>query len=203
VAGTAFDRQAAQQVKLLKLAQGADQAMARVRFIEQAATQEGNQLIAEIKARRGGTLLNLDKVLLHSPALARGWNHFLGAVRRQTKLPGALRELAILRVAMLNQAQYEFIQHAPEARKEGVSDAVIAAVKEQAIGATFGGLERRVLEYTDAMTRDIRVPQPLFDAVCAELGEEQMVELSLTIAAYNMVSRFLEAMQIEPEQARI
>jgi len=59
-----------------------------------------------------------------------------------------------------------------------------------------------VLEYTDAMTRDIRVPQSLFDAVCAELGEEQMVELSLTIATYNMVSRFLEAMQIEPEQVK-
>jgi AhpD family alkylhydroperoxidase len=187
-------------VKLLKVTQGANQAMARVRFIEQAATQEGNQLIAEIKARRGGKLLNLDKVLLHSPALARGWNQFLGAVRRQTKLPGALRELAILRVAILNQAHYEFIQHAPEARKEGVSEAAIEAVKEQILGTAFSSLERRVLEYADAMTRDVRVPQPLFDAVCAELGEEQMVELSLTVASYNMVSRFLEAMQIEPEQ---
>ena len=192
----------AQQVRSLKGARGADQAMARVRFIEQAATQEGKQLIAEIKTRRGGALLNLDKVLLHSPALAHGWNQFLGAVRRQTKLPGALRELVILRVAMLNQAHYEFIQHAPEARKEGVSEAVIAAVKEQILGAAFSGLERRVLEYTDAMTRDIRVSKPLFDAVCADLGEEQMVELSLTIAAYNMVSRFLESMQIEPEQAK-
>lgn len=176
--------------------------MARVRFVENAATQEENQLIAEIKARRGGALLNLDKVLLHSPALARGWNHFLGAVRRETKLPGALRELAILRVAMLNQAHYEFIQHAPEARREGVTEAAIAAIREQVLGPVFSRLERRVLEYTDAMTRDIRVPQPLFDAVCAELGEQQIVELSLTIAAYNMVSRFLEAMQIEPEQGK-
>ncbi len=176
--------------------------MARVRFIEHAATQEGNQLIAEIKARRGGALLNLDKVLLHSPALARGWNHFLGAVRRETKLPGALRELAILRVATLNQAHYEFIQHAPDARREGVPEAVIAAVKEQVLGPEFSRRERTVLEYTDAMTREIRVPQPLFDAVRAELGEEQVVELSLTIACYNMVSRFLEVMQIEPEQVK-
>ena len=87
--------------------------MARVPFVEQAVTQEGEQLIAEIKARRGGLLLNLDKVLLHSPALAKGWNHFMGAVRRQTSLPGNLRELAILRVAVLNQAPYEFLHHAP------------------------------------------------------------------------------------------
>ncbi len=174
--------------------------MARVPLIEQAATAEASQLITEIKARRGGKLLNLDKVLLHSPALARGWNQFMGAVRRQTTLPGALRELAILRVAVLNEAWYEFTQHAPEARKEGVSEQKINALRDQPIGAVFDELERHVIEYTDAVTRDIRVQQDLFDAVCAEIGEQQMVELTLTIASYNMVSRFLEAMQIEPEE---
>jgi 4-carboxymuconolactone decarboxylase len=173
--------------------------MARVRFIEQAATSEASQLITEIKARRGGKLLNLDKVLLHSPPLARGWNQFMGAVRCQTTLPGALRELAILRVAVLNEASYEFYQHAPEARREGVSEAKIGAIRDDSISDEFNDLERRVIEYTDAVTRDIRVQQGLFDAVSAQLGEQQMVELTLTIASYNMVSRFLVAMQIEPE----
>ena len=173
--------------------------MARVPFVEQAVTQEGEQLIAEIKARRGGLLLNLDKVLLHSPALAKGWNQFIGAVRRQTSLPGNLRELAILRVAVLNQAPYEFLQHAPVARMEGVADAKIDAVKQTKIDTEFNDTERIVLDYADAMTLDIRVPQPLFEAVRDTLGEVQTVELTLTIASYNMVSRFLEAMEIEPE----
>ncbi len=40
--------------------------------------------------------------------LAEGWLTFFTAVRQRTELPGRYRELAILRVAMLNDAEYEF-----------------------------------------------------------------------------------------------
>lgn len=42
-----------------------------------AAPQE---VVAPIRARRGGVLLHLDRMLLHSPAYARGWNALLGMV---------------------------------------------------------------------------------------------------------------------------
>ncbi|MGH3494852.1 MAG: carboxymuconolactone decarboxylase family protein, partial [Sciscionella sp.] len=55
-----------------------------------------------IRARRSGQLHDLDRVLLHSPPVADGWNTFIGVIREGTTLPGDLRELAILRVAVLN-----------------------------------------------------------------------------------------------------
>jgi alkylhydroperoxidase family enzyme len=52
------------------------------------------------------------------------------------------------------------------------------------------------------MTRDIHVPRELIDAVHEHLGERQVVELVGTIAAYNMVSRFLEALAIRSDDPR-
>ena len=42
----------------------------------------------------------------------------------------------------------------------------------------------------------------MIGAVRALLGERQTVELVATIAAYNMVSRFLEALQIHSHDVR-
>jgi 4-carboxymuconolactone decarboxylase len=56
---------------------------------------------ARIAARRGGTLRPLDTMLLHSPPVADGWNELLGAIRRDTTVPADLREIVILRVAVL------------------------------------------------------------------------------------------------------
>ncbi|NCX26019.1 MAG: carboxymuconolactone decarboxylase family protein, partial [Burkholderiaceae bacterium] len=44
---------------------------------------EPADLVAEIRKRRGGQLINLDRMLLHSEPVARGWNHFIGNVRQQ------------------------------------------------------------------------------------------------------------------------
>ena len=56
--------------------------------------------------------------------------------------------------------------------------------------------ERAVLAYTDAMTRDVKVPDDVFSAVRAAFDERETVELTATIAGYNLVSRFLVAMQL-------
>jgi alkylhydroperoxidase family enzyme len=52
---------------------------------------------------------------------------------------------------------------------------------------------------TIEMTRQVRVADATFAAVRAVLGEQATVELVAVIAAYNMVSRFLVALGVEPE----
>ncbi|MEY3668818.1 MAG: hypothetical protein RL258_213, partial [Pseudomonadota bacterium] len=70
-------------------------------------------LVAAIRARRGGSLLKLDRMLLHSPPLAEGWNIFLGKVRTDLSVPIKLRELVMCVVAVLNGASFEYEHHAP------------------------------------------------------------------------------------------
>ena len=75
------------------------------------------ELVKAIEARRGGSLLNLDRALLWSEPLARGWNMYLRALRQEISLSSFARELAICVVARLTGADYEFHHHAPELKK--------------------------------------------------------------------------------------
>jgi AhpD family alkylhydroperoxidase len=156
---------------------------------------EVRPLVDRIVAERGNVLL-LYQMLLHSPPVASGWLNYLTAIRQLSTLPGALRELVIMRVAVLNGAPYEADQHAPIALKEGIAQAQLDELDRWEDSSLFDETQRAALAYTDAMTRRIRVPQAVFDAVRARMDERQVVELTATIAAYNMVSRFLEALQV-------
>ena len=160
-------------------------------------------IVDSIRRRRGGRLLNLDRMLLHSPSFARGWNAFLGEVRGGLELPPKLRELAMCVVAVLNGAEYEFHHHAPEFIRAGGSQAqVVAMRKPEAAGssAAFDAAERAVIRLTIDMTRNVAVGETTFAEVRASLRSDRLVvELVGVIATYNMVSRFLVALGIEPE----
>ena len=144
-------------------------------------------------------MLNLYRMLLHSPPVAKGWLGRFTAIRQQTILPGRYRELAILRVAVLNGAEYEFGQHVPFALREGCTQAQIDAVRVGPGDRAFDARDRVVLAYTDAMTREIRVGDGLFGEVKGMFTERELVELTATVAGYNLVSRFLEAMGVDHE----
>jgi alkylhydroperoxidase family enzyme len=168
------------------------------------APEAPKDLVDAILARRGGHLLNLDRMLLRSPAFARGWNLFLGEVRNGLGLSPRLRELAICLVAVLNGADYEYHHHAPEFIKAGGDARQLAALRRIEHGvvdpALFDAGERAVVRLTLEMTRDVRTSDATFAATVDTLGNHQhVVELVGVIAAYNMVSRFLLALQIEPE----
>jgi len=75
--------------------------MARVTPIDERSHPELADLIGRIRGARGGRLLNFYRALLHSPPLAATWLEFNNAVRYQTGIDDRLRELAIMRVAIL------------------------------------------------------------------------------------------------------
>ena len=158
-------------------------------------------LVQRIVAERG-SVLHLYQMLLHSEPLAEGWLTFMTAVRQKLGLPGALRELVIMRVAQLNGAPYEAQQHEPIALKEGITPAQLAALPQWAESDAFSALERAVLQLCDTMTQQVQVPRTMLLAVQQHLGDKQTVELVATVASYNMVSRFLEALHIHGDDAR-
>lgn len=176
--------------------------MSRVAY----SPEDESELVASIRARRGGTLLNLDRMLLRSPPFAQGWNAHLGAVRRDLFLSARLRELAICAVAVLNEADYELQQHAPEFLRAGGTAEQLEELAQLGEAneefAAFDATERAVLQLTLEMTRQVRVSEATFDRARAALGDErQIVELVGVVATYNMVSRFLVALDVDLESA--
>ena len=176
--------------------------MPRVPFVP-ADIAEPREIVEAVRKRRGGTLLDLDRMLLHSPAFTAGWNAHLGAVRTKLNVPGRLRELAICAVAALNGAEYEYVHHSPILLQEGGTQAQVDALRDVARAARdaklFDARERSVLQLTLEMTRDVKVADTTFEAVRAIGGDRLAIEIVAIIATYNMVSRFLVALDVQPE----
>jgi alkylhydroperoxidase family enzyme len=139
-------------------------------------------------------------MLLKSPPVAAGWLHLLTAIRQQSELGGQPRELAILRVALINGAEYEYRAHVPFALKEGLSRDQLDALPTWQNSELFDSRQKAVLAYTESMTKEIHVPDDVFRAVREHFNDREIVELTATVAAYNLVSRFLEALQIDKEK---
>jgi AhpD family alkylhydroperoxidase len=168
----------------------------RIAPIEPGSRPELADIEATITAQRG-RVSPLYQVLLNSPPMAQGWERMLTAVRRHNTLPEAVRELVIVRVAVLNRARFEYDAHVPIALAAGATQAQVDALADAtAIGPGLSDAEHVLIRLTDTMTRDIEVPAALYDEVRRYYDERQVVDAMVTIGAYNMVSRFLVALEI-------
>lgn len=172
---------------------------ARIPLQSEKTMPEQAALVERIKAERGGRLLNLYGTLLNAPEIADGWLKLFTAIRQKSKLSDRFRELAIMRVALLNRADYEYRAHVPFALKAGLTQAQLDALPNWRDSQAFESNDRAVIAYTDAMTRDIQVPDAVFAPLKSFLSDREIVELTATVAGYNLVSRFLEAVHVPHE----
>ena len=164
----------------------------------QPTTEAEAAIVSRIAARRAPRPLQpLDLALLHAPAVADGWNGFLGAVRGSTSLDAGLREALICRVAVCNRAWYEWAHHAPLAARAGVSeDALRRVVRRDAPYArdddpeglekerTRCGLDDKIwaaLRYADEMTRNVQVADATFEDLRRHCSEREVVEVTATV----------------------
>ena len=159
---------------------------------------EGQAVLERIKERRGGKLLPLDKTLLYAPPIADGWNSFLKAIRSSNSLPVSVREIAMTRVSALNGAWDEWDIHAPLLLQTGeVSKKSVQELKSETLdGKDLDEKFISVLGVTDAMTKDVTVPQETFDKLKKHFNNREIIELIATIAAVNCVTRFAIALDV-------
>jgi len=75
----------------------------------------------------------------------------------------------------------------------------VSAIANWEPSKLFSAQQRALLAYTDAMTREIDVPDTVFADLRKFFSERQIVELTMLIGAYNMLTRFLKALKVDPE----
>ena len=171
------------------------------------AKPQPDELVHAIAQRRGGQLLNLDRVLLWSEPIARGWNVYMKHLRQDLSTSAKLRELAICTVAILTGAHYEYHHHAPEFKKAGGADAELEALDRATAGHPEHGVddsglglrEQLVVQWAAQMTRQVKVDDALFERLRQHFDTTEIVELTTTIASYNMVARILLTTGVMPE----
>lgn len=161
---------------------------------------EPQQLSDKVSARLAQLPpLNILRMLAHAQANFIPFLSLGASILTAQDLDGKLRELAILRVAHLTGAHYEWTQHEPIARQCGASAAQIAAIAQGASAAVFNELERRVLQFTDELTLEVRVTDATFQALAQHLPARQLVELTLAASFYGLAARVMEVFGVELE----
>lgn len=131
--------------------------------------------------------------LLRSPDMARRCFELLDYLRFRTSVDKRLNELAILIQARLSNAQYEWWAHEPIARRAGLSEAVMADLRDCRRPASLQEDEQLVFDFCLQLSLNHRVPDDLWNALVARLGEQAAVDLTVLSGTYVMVSMLLNA----------
>ncbi|MCD7987398.1 MAG: carboxymuconolactone decarboxylase family protein [Klebsiella quasipneumoniae] len=155
-------------------------------------------LLTAMQARRpNGELIGIDRVLLKSVPLATGWNELLRRVRADFSLELIYLELIMLRVAVLNSAQFEWGVHYPVYLQAGGTEEKAQGLKNAVPKRElFDDQEWMLITLTDQSTINVNVDAAVIASLKNLFGETKTVEAVATVAAYNMVSRFLVALDI-------
>ena len=161
--------------------------------------------VAERVESLGAHQVNLYRALAHAPDLLRAWMDWAWLLRGHTATSRRLRELMILRTALLHHSQYEWHQHRRMARAEGVSETQVAELEMWRTSDAFDECEKAALALTDAIVEGEVTPEVIHDLE-RHFGYDQRVELTVTAAFYAMVPRVLDALGVpvegtEPAQA--
>lgn len=143
-----------------------------------------------------GSLNGPFNALLYNPRLGNAVQELGSILRFGSNLSGPQRETAILTVARHWRASYEWFAHALIARKEGVSEADIAAIKageEPRDDKSLALVQRFVAELLETG----RAAAPVYNEASARFGEETLVELTVLAGYYGLISGLLNVFEVE------
>jgi alkylhydroperoxidase family enzyme len=168
--------------------------MARVPYLEMSDLAPEDQ---DLLKRR----ISLFQALVNSPKAARAFSGLGTYIRYGSNLNPRLRELAILQVGWLARSPYEWSHHVKLGHDFGVTDADVQALIDDTAGKPTGldALSKLVLKAAREMTTGGAMTDATFAALQGELGNELVVDLTLTIGFYNAVVRVLATLQIDVE----
>jgi 4-carboxymuconolactone decarboxylase len=110
--------------------------------------EQFRQAFDELTAATGGVITSgPGSITINSPEMARRRAHVTQYLRYETTFPKHIQELAIITTARAMDCPYIWNAHAPAARREGVSDALIEALRERRPLPPMSPAEAAVVNY--------------------------------------------------------
>ena len=143
--------------------------------------------------------VNVFRMMANAPASFHGFLQLAGSILMQSEFDARKREIAILRVAHVTRAPYEWAQHVRIATQIGVPQEVVDRI---AVDGSVQGLDEESLllcRVAEEISRDIRLSDEALEAILKRYGVRQATELILCCSYFNMLSRFLESTRVELE----
>jgi 4-carboxymuconolactone decarboxylase len=172
--------------------------MARIPYPDPETLPEADrEFLAELPQ------LNISRMLAGSPSMFRPLTRVFSAYLSDGLLDDVTREIAIMRVGHLCNSEYEVINHERVARLIGFSEERIAALVPGHDQGVFTAEEQVVLTFVDEVVKNGGASQTSFDRLAEFMSPAEMIELTVVIGVYTMVSQICATFDIEPEETPI
>jgi 4-carboxymuconolactone decarboxylase len=135
-----------------------------------------------------GEVVNIFRVLMQNPKLARSWSRFAGYILGGQSLPARDREILILRIGWLNQAAYEWEQHVRIGKAAGLSDDEIDRISKGPKAAGWNKHDAALVQAADDLYEHSVVSDETWKQLSERFNTEQMMDAVFTVGQYNLVS---------------
>jgi 4-carboxymuconolactone decarboxylase len=177
--------------------------MARVPIVKREQVPEQfREAFDAITAESGGVIVSgPGSITINSPEMARRRNHLTSYLRYETTFPKRIQELAIITTARAMDCPYVWNAHAPAARRAGVSDALIDALRERRSLPSMSADEAAVVNYAMEFFQTHKVSQKTFQAALDQFGAQHLTELTTLMGSYAQTAFILNAFDVQlPDQ---
>jgi len=158
---------------------------------------EARELLDGLADPSTGRALNIFGTLAHHPKLLKRWLVFGNHVLGKSTLDARERELVILRVGWLCQAEYEWGQHVLIGRDAGLRDEEIARIAKGPDDAGWSEPDRQLLVAVDELHRDARISDATWSALSSRYDSQQLIDLVFAVGQYHLVSMALNTLGVE------
>jgi 4-carboxymuconolactone decarboxylase len=171
--------------------------MARLPSItSKAEVPAADHAIVDAIVQSRGSVQGPFTMFLHCPELTGRLAHLGAYVRFEGALDMRVRVLAAMVVARELDAVYVWGAQTSGARRLGVPETTISAIRENH-SRGLPAEDAQIVDFTRTLMRRHRVDEATFQALVARLGREGFIQLTGTIGYYSMLAMTVNACELE------
>jgi 4-carboxymuconolactone decarboxylase len=169
--------------------------LSRLPIVDRATLDAEGQRVYDMVVGRDRTtpLLGPGGISLHSPKIAEAMHIMNTYLRQEGVLGPRYTEVAILVAAWEIEQQYEWSAHEPAARRFGVPDAVIDAIKYDRDVTGLSAEESLIIRFGREILREHELGSDLYAEAVERFGERGTLELAALIGDYVLAGIMLHA----------
>jgi len=173
--------------------------MARIPLVtrDQVAAAEQPAYDAFMQSRQGRPNVGPYTLLLHMPEMAQRLEALRTWLRDEASLSQRLQELVMISVASEMGCGFIWYAHAAAARKAGVRDDVVDAIRDRRAPAGLDADEQAAFDFTRELLQTRKVSRPAFEAATARFGQRGTMTLTNLIACYAVLAYNMNAYELE------
>lgn len=162
--------------------------------------EDARRLIEGFKKISKGPVTNIMATLANYSKLYNRWRVFGNHVLFKSSLPARDREILILRIGWLCQAEYEWGQHVIIGKRCGLSEEEIKKIIEGPDAQGWDSFDATLLHAVEELYIDSFISDSTWQKLSEKYNTHQLIDLIFTVGQYNLVSMVLNTLGVQLEE---